>query len=75
LSKKKVLFNIDSDLDKRLKVVSKSLRVSKSEVVQTLLEKFVPVLEEATIDTLPSVLLFETELKKFDSVGSLFHEK
>ena len=75
MSKKKVLFNIDSDLDKRLKVVSKSLRVSKSEVVQTLLEKFVPVLEEATIDTLPSVLLFETELKKFDSVGSLFHEK
>jgi len=75
MPKKKVMFNIDGDLDKRLKVVSKNLRVSKSEVIQTLLNKFIPVLEEAKIDTLPSVMLFETEVKKFNSVGSLFHDK
>jgi len=75
MPKKKVMFNIDGDLDKRLKVVSKNLRVSKSEVIQTLLNKFIPVLEEAKIDTLPSVMLFETEVKKFNSVGSLFHDE
>jgi len=74
MPKKKVLFNIDEDLDSRLKIISKQLRVSKSEVVQTLLSRFIPVLEEKKIDSLPSLMIFDTELKNFDTVGSLFHE-
>jgi hypothetical protein len=74
MAKKKVIFNIDDEINSRLKVVSKKVRVSKSELVEILLRKFVPVLEKSSDEIVPSVYLFNTKDKSFDSVGSLFHE-
>ena len=74
MAKKKVIFNIDDEINSRLKVVSKKVRVSKSELVEILLRKFVPVLEKSSDEIVPSVYLFNTKDKSFDSVGSLFYE-
>jgi len=75
MSKKKVMFMVDEIMNKRLKKVSLNLRVSKSEIVSVLLDKFIPILEdEKEFENIPQILLFDTDSKRFNGVSSLFDE-
>ena len=75
MSKRKVMINIDDDLNIRWKSVSKKFRIPKSAIIEIMLERFIPILEDEKNDVLSSLMIFDTEIKKFNTVGSLFHEE
>jgi metal-responsive CopG/Arc/MetJ family transcriptional regulator len=73
MGKKKVLITIDEDLFDRWDSVAKKIKMSKSGMVQEMLESAIPVFEK------DGKSMFGYVLEKYGEglldVGSLFHEQ
>jgi hypothetical protein len=73
MAKKQVLIRIDEDLNKRWALVSKKIKMSKTAMIESMLENSLPILEQDNPTDMVSSM-FQEMGKTFQDVGSLFHE-
>lgn len=74
MGKKRVMIYMDEDLDKRWKLVSKKIKMSKSSMLESMLEGMLPTLEKDNANDMVSSMLNQLG-DTFKDAGDLIQNK